>query len=69
MNNLDKPTLDKWNGNYLPSEVSYNDKNIKELYNEDIKANIPPNAPADEKVTNVLHIGFNILILFYWRKF
>jgi hypothetical protein len=53
MNNLDKPTLDKWNGNYLPSEVSYNDKNIKELYNEDIKANIPPNASADEKVTNV----------------
>ena len=53
MNNLDKPTLDKWNGNYLPSEVSYSDKNIKELYNEDIKANIPPNVSADEKVTNV----------------
>ncbi|XP_063438863.1 uncharacterized protein LOC134719876 isoform X1 [Mytilus trossulus] len=53
MNNLDKPTLDKWNGNYLPSEVSYSDKNIKELYNEDIKANIPAIACAGEKVTNV----------------
>lgn len=53
INNLDKPTMDKWNGNYLPSEVSYSDKNIKEMFNEDIKANIPALPTTEEKVTNI----------------
>ena len=57
MNDLDKPSLDRWNGNYLPADVSDLKviKDVKQMYNEDVKANIPPDnnhkmAVADRKL-------------------
>lgn len=49
MNDLDKPSLDRWNGNYLPPDMddSKVKKNVKQMYNEDVKANIPPNVSVE----------------------
>lgn len=49
MNDLDKPSLDRWNGNYLPPDMddSKVKKNVKQMYNEDVKANIPPDVSVE----------------------
>ncbi|KAK3103404.1 hypothetical protein FSP39_018967 [Pinctada imbricata] len=61
INDLDKPSLDRWNGNYLPADVSDLKvmKNVKQMYNEDVKANIPPDnnhkmAVSDRKLDQFL---------------
>ncbi|XP_062612392.1 uncharacterized protein LOC134274153 [Saccostrea cucullata] len=52
MNDLDKPSLDRWNGNYLPPDMDDSKvrKNVKQMYNEDVKANIPPDGAVQSKV-------------------
>ncbi|KAJ8301350.1 hypothetical protein KUTeg_020337, partial [Tegillarca granosa] len=49
MNDLDKPSVvDRRNGNYLQSESKDTkpNKNVKQMLNEEVKANIPPHIPA-----------------------
>lgn len=52
MNDLDKPSLDRWNGNYLPPDMddSKVKKNVKQMYNEDVKANIPPDSALELRI-------------------